>query len=102
VREQRDDEFTDFVVEHAPRLLRTACLLTGDGHLGEDLLQTALAKAYGSWATVSGGRPPRRVRAPADRQRPPEPAAGKVKGPPAHPPEPAYPCCLPALGRFTG
>jgi RNA polymerase sigma-70 factor (sigma-E family) len=53
VRERRDDEFTDFVVEHGPRLLRTACLLTGDGHLGEDLLQTALAKAYGSWAKVS-------------------------------------------------
>ncbi len=33
-------------------------------------------------------------------------AAGAVlhggKGPPAHPPEPAYPCCLPALGRFAG
>src|SRR4051794_28705747 len=25
-----------------------------------------------------------------------------AKGPLAHPPEPAYPCCLPALGRFTG
>ena len=25
-----------------------------------------------------------------------------MKGPPAHPSEPAYPCCLPALGRFTG
>ena len=25
-----------------------------------------------------------------------------VEGPPAHPPEPAYPCCLPALGRFAG
>ena len=24
------------------------------------------------------------------------------KGPPAHPPEPAYPCCLPALGEFGG
>src|SRR5438067_11479940 len=23
-------------------------------------------------------------------------------GPPVHPSEPAYPCCLPALGRFTG
>ena len=53
MREQRDDEFTDFVVEHGPRLLRTACLLTGDGHLGEDLLQTALAKAYGAWAKVA-------------------------------------------------
>ena len=36
----------------AGRLLRTACLVTGDAHLGEDLLQTALAKAYGSWAKV--------------------------------------------------
>ena len=50
--DQRDDEFTDFVVDHGARLLRTACLLTGDAHLGEDLLQTALAKAYGSWAKV--------------------------------------------------
>src|SRR3954464_8427637 len=24
-----------------------------------------------------------------------------MKRPPVHPPEPAYPCCLPALGRFT-
>jgi RNA polymerase sigma-70 factor (sigma-E family) len=57
VRDSRDDdprdaEFTDFVVDHGPQLLRTACLVTGDRHLGEDLLQTALAKAYGSWARV--------------------------------------------------
>ena len=58
MRDQRDDEFTDFVVDHAARLLRTACLLTGDGHLGEDLLQTALAKAYGSRAKVSAADHP--------------------------------------------
>jgi RNA polymerase sigma-70 factor (sigma-E family) len=52
VSDQRDDEFTDFVVDHGARLLRTACLLTGDAHLGEDLLQTALGKAYGSWPKV--------------------------------------------------
>jgi len=52
VSDQRDDEFTDFVAEHGARLLRTACLVTGDTHLGEDLLQTALAKAYGAWAKV--------------------------------------------------
>ena len=63
--EQRDAEFTAFVVEH-----------------GEDLAQTTLATAYGAWPKVR------------------RPGAGK--GPPAHPPEPAYPCCLPALGRFTG
>ena len=50
--EHRDAEFTDFVADHGGQLLRTACLVTGDAHLGEDLLQTALAKAYGSWAKV--------------------------------------------------
>jgi RNA polymerase sigma-70 factor (sigma-E family) len=52
VSDQRDDEFTDFVAEHGARLLRTACLVTGDRHLGEDLAQTSLAKAFGSWAKV--------------------------------------------------
>src|SRR2546429_4976922 len=28
--------------------------------------------------------------------------SGLTEGPPVHPSEPAYPCCLPALGRFTG
>ena len=50
--EHRDAEFTDFVADHGGQLLRTACLVTGDAHLGEDLLQTALAKAYGSWDKV--------------------------------------------------
>jgi RNA polymerase sigma-70 factor (sigma-E family) len=52
VTDPRDDEFTDFVADHGARLLRTACLVTGDRHLGEDLLQTALAKAYGSWPRI--------------------------------------------------
>src|SRR4051794_39540452 len=52
VTDHRDAEFTDFVADHGRQLLRTACLVTGDAHLGEDLLQTALAKAYGSWSTV--------------------------------------------------
>jgi RNA polymerase sigma-70 factor (sigma-E family) len=50
--DSRDGEFTDFVVDHGAQLLRTAVLVTGDRHLGEDLLQTALAKAYGSWSKV--------------------------------------------------
>jgi RNA polymerase sigma-70 factor (sigma-E family) len=53
VTQTRDTEFTDFVAEHGGKLLRTACLVTGEPHLGEDLLQTALAKAYGSWDKVS-------------------------------------------------
>ena len=32
----------------------------------------------------------------------PRPLGGGRKGPPAHPPEPTYPCCLPALGGFSG
>jgi RNA polymerase sigma-70 factor (sigma-E family) len=52
VTDTRDAEFTDFVVDHGGHLLRTACLVTADAHLGEDLLQTALGKAYGSWAKV--------------------------------------------------
>jgi RNA polymerase sigma-70 factor (sigma-E family) len=52
VTDQRDAEFTDFVAGHGRQLLRTACLVTGDAHLGEDLLQTSLAKAYGSWDRV--------------------------------------------------
>jgi len=52
VTEHRDAEFTDFVADHGGHLLRTACLVSGDTHLGEDLLQTALAKAYGSWSKV--------------------------------------------------
>jgi RNA polymerase sigma-70 factor (sigma-E family) len=52
VTDQRDAEFTDFVAAHGGQLLRTACLVTGEAHLGEDLLQTALAKAYGSWPKV--------------------------------------------------
>lgn len=48
----RDDGFTDFVRDHGPGLLRTACLLTGDRARGEDLVQTALARAFASWPKV--------------------------------------------------
>lgn len=56
--QHKDAEFTDFVADHGRQLLRTACLVTGDAHLGEDLLQTALAKAYGSWDKVSRAEHP--------------------------------------------
>ena len=52
MRDQRDEEFTAFVVERGAALLRTACLMTGDRQHGEDLVQTTLAKAYGSWSKV--------------------------------------------------
>jgi RNA polymerase sigma-70 factor (sigma-E family) len=53
-----DDEFTDFVRDHGGALLRTACLLTGDRARGEDLTQTALARAYAHWAKVRAADDP--------------------------------------------
>ena len=41
-----ESEFDAFVVARSPGLLRTAFLLMGDEHGAEDLLQTALAKAW--------------------------------------------------------
>ena len=48
----RDEQFTEFVRVHGPSLLRTARLLTGDRGRGEDLAQTALARAYAQWPKV--------------------------------------------------
>ena len=45
--------FREFVDGRSPGLLRTAYLLTGDWHLAEDLLQTALSRAYLAWSRVS-------------------------------------------------
>ena len=55
-----DAEFTAFVRARSANLLRLAVLLTGDRADGEDLLQTALAKAYRSWWRL---RDPRRAEA---------------------------------------
>jgi RNA polymerase sigma-70 factor (sigma-E family) len=43
------DEFELFVLSRGPSLLRSACLLTGDRHLAEDLVQSALAQCHRSW-----------------------------------------------------
>ncbi|WP_336026583.1 SigE family RNA polymerase sigma factor [Geodermatophilus sp. FMUSA9-8] len=48
----RDDEFTEFVIDNSGQFLRTAWLLTGDLGHAEDLVQTALAKAYSRWPQV--------------------------------------------------
>lgn len=42
-------EFEAFVRARTPALLRAAYLLTGDQHLAEDLVQSALARAHRSW-----------------------------------------------------
>ncbi|NEM08423.1 SigE family RNA polymerase sigma factor [Geodermatophilus normandii] len=47
-----DDGFTEFVLAHRVALLRTACLLTADRALGEDLVQTTLLKTYARWDRV--------------------------------------------------
>lgn len=49
----RQDDFAEWMAARQPHLLRTAYLLTGDPHAAEDLLQTALAKAYLAWDRVS-------------------------------------------------
>ncbi|MCX2947072.1 SigE family RNA polymerase sigma factor [Lentzea sp. NEAU-D7] len=50
--------FEEFVAVASPRLLRTAFLLTRDAGHAEDLLQTALAKAWRAWHRVDGDPEP--------------------------------------------
>jgi RNA polymerase sigma-70 factor (sigma-E family) len=45
-------EFDLFVRSRTPGLLRAAYLLTGDQHLAEDLVQTALARTHRRWAQL--------------------------------------------------
>ena len=49
-----DDEaaFRDVFAGRARSLRRTACLLCGDWHAAEDLVQTAFVKLYRSWSSV--------------------------------------------------
>ena len=44
--------FVEFVVARGPALYRTAVLLTRQEQAAEDLVQTALAKAWQSWARI--------------------------------------------------
>lgn len=50
--------FEEFVAARSSSLLRTAYLLTRDHALAEDLLQTALTKAYLAWSRVEGNAEP--------------------------------------------
>ena len=50
--------FDEFVVARSGALLRTAFLLTQDRHLAEDLVQTALAKAWFARKRISGNLEP--------------------------------------------
>lgn len=53
-----EDDFHAFVVARTPALARTAYLLTGDAHLAEDLVQTALFKAAKAWDRIEGAPEP--------------------------------------------
>jgi RNA polymerase sigma-70 factor (sigma-E family) len=46
--------YHEFVATRSPRLLRVAYLLTRDWGEAEDLLQTALMKAWFAWAKIDG------------------------------------------------
>jgi RNA polymerase sigma-70 factor (sigma-E family) len=46
--------FDEFVATRSSSLLRTAYLLTRDHALAEDLLQTALTKAWFAWSRIEG------------------------------------------------
>lgn len=48
-----DLDFSDFVREVSPRLLRTAFLLSGNQHTAEDLVQEALERACRRWHRIS-------------------------------------------------
>jgi RNA polymerase sigma-70 factor (sigma-E family) len=56
------DSFDAFVLARSRKLLRTAYLLTQDHALAEDLVQTALAKAWFAWSRIEGGDPEPYVR----------------------------------------
>jgi RNA polymerase sigma-70 factor (sigma-E family) len=55
--------FEEFVATRSPALLRTAWLLTGDDALAQDLVQTALAKAWPRWDAIRHDDPEGYVRA---------------------------------------
>jgi RNA polymerase sigma-70 factor (sigma-E family) len=57
VRARDEAAFEAFVAARSHDLLRTAVLLTGDRGHAEDLLQTALVKAYRRWHRIEGTDP---------------------------------------------
>jgi RNA polymerase sigma-70 factor (sigma-E family) len=52
-----DEDFTAFVVARSGRLVHLARMLCGDAALAEDLVQTALEKAYLRWDRIEMGDP---------------------------------------------
>ncbi|WP_354642735.1 SigE family RNA polymerase sigma factor [Kitasatospora camelliae] len=64
-REQRlrlDEDFTAFVTTKGRQLVRLAELLTGDPHRADDLVQSALERAYPRWHRIAKDDPTAYVR----------------------------------------
>ncbi|WP_328332351.1 SigE family RNA polymerase sigma factor [Kribbella sp. NBC_00382] len=53
----RDEDFTAFVLARSGQLVHFARMLCGDAGLAEDLVQTALEKAYLRWDRIELGDP---------------------------------------------
>jgi RNA polymerase sigma-70 factor (sigma-E family) len=47
-----ESAFSDYVAARRPQLFRTACLLCGDPHRAEDVVQDALTRLYVAWNRV--------------------------------------------------
>ncbi|MGH3448264.1 MAG: SigE family RNA polymerase sigma factor [Nocardioidaceae bacterium] len=52
-RQPRDAAFTEFAAAVAPRLFRSAVLMSGDWHLAQDLVQTTLSQLYVRWGKIT-------------------------------------------------
>lgn len=52
MKREHDEAFSAFVAARSRHLLHGAHLLTGDRHRAEDLLQTALTRAYLRWDRI--------------------------------------------------
>ncbi|MBK5307970.1 MAG: SigE family RNA polymerase sigma factor [Frankiaceae bacterium] len=48
-----DEDFTTYVTRRRLQLFRLACLLCGDPHQAEDIVQDALARLYAAWPRAS-------------------------------------------------
>lgn len=58
MREETERDFREFVTARSGPLFRLACALTADPHHAEDLVQTALFKAWRSWHRVRSADDP--------------------------------------------
>ena len=78
---------------------RTGDVVLAD-HVGEGRRPVAAVQRLGHASTLVGPTDVPQPSATIQNER--GTVAPQRQGPPAHPPEPAYPCCLPALGGFSG